>query len=208
MAYATQDLLPWATESVLFASTGTAATETVTNCGVSPVSAKEAAKSNGVYVNGDIRIEVSTSAPAFTLKPRDTAVWNGTIYTIMDATREPWLEFVQVTARNPAIAYDLRQSATVYRPAAESDSASMRIPNFAALYTAVDCRLQPVNREQEWDTVGGEKTRQTFTIYFGSSVTLKAGDIVEVDSVRYEVKSQTVIESLAELCSATCDRID
>jgi len=207
MAYSTQDLLPWATESVVFASTGTATTETVTNCGVKGINAKEAAKSNGVYVNGDITIEVSTTAPAFTLKPRDTATWNGTAYTILDVNTEAWLEFRQVTARNPAIAYDLRQSATVYRPEPDTDAAAMRIPNFAAVYTAIDCRLQPGSREQEFGDLG-EKTRQTFTIYFGSAVTLKAGDIVEVDSVRYEVKSQTVIESLAELCSATCDRID
>lgn len=208
MSYSTQDLLPWATESVVFASTGTATTETVTNAAVYPVSAKEAAKSNGVYVNGDVRIEVSTSAPAFTLKPRDTATWNGTTYTVLDATREPWLEFVQVTARNPKLSFGLNSTATVKRPQPNPDAISMRVPYFTEVYTAIDCRLQPTSREREWDTAGGEKTRQRFTCFFASPVVLQAGDVLEVAGTLYEVDSQTVIENMAELCSAECSRID
>lgn len=210
MSYSTQAMMPWNEESVTVTSirpNSSNSVEVVTNAGVSPLSQSEISASNGVYVSGDLKFEFSTSAPAFTLKPRDTIAWGGDTYTVMTAAREPWLEFVQVVARNPILAADLRQTATVYRPVPTTDDYGMRVANLASVYTSQPCRLQPVSRTQEFDVIAGEATRAVFTCVFLNSVVLYAGDVIEVSSVRYEVTGYTGVEALGELIEVNCTRL-
>ena len=207
----TQDFLPWAVETVVCTSkrpNSSDVTETVTNAGATQVSNAEAAKSNGVYVNGDAKFEFSSTAPAFELKPRDSLVWGGNTYIVQRAVRDSFLNCVQVDARNFVMAADLRQTATVLRPDPEPNATGMRIPNLSTEYTDEPCRLQPLTRSREWATGGGERTRKAFECYFLTAVELEAGDVILVDGVRYEFTEQDSIEQLGDLTVASCERVD
>jgi len=119
----------------------------------------------------------------------------------------PWLKFWKVEAAYPSLAAALRQTAIVYRPAPMPDAVGLRTANLAAVYSAIPCRLQPGPREFEDEAAGRRTTRATFTCIFASAVLLKAGDVIEVASVRYEATGQQEVESLGVLTFAACERI-
>lgn len=205
---ATQDDLPWQETVVIVSVRPNSSNQTVTatNAGVYRVSFGEAAKSYGAYTAGDIKVTVNRSL-GITPKPRDTVTWDATDYTILDVDGSNWLAFDRITARNLAISGDLNQTATVYRPSATPDSLGLRNPGLAAVYTSVSCRLQPQTREVEDDVTGRAVTRKKYLCYFASSVYLNAQDVIEVSGTRYEVTTQSEIESLSQLTAAECERI-
>lgn len=205
---ATQDVLPWA-ETITIVSVrpnSSNVTTTATNAGVYRVSMGEAAKSYGVYQAGDIKVTVDQSL-GFEPKPRDTITWGGQEYTVLDVSGSNWLTFNTLSARNLTISGDLQQTATVYRATVSPDDYGSRSTTLTAVYSSVACRLQPETREREMDTLGGVKTRASYSCYFGSSVTINAGDTIQVSSVKYEAVSQSEIESISQLTVVACERL-
>ena len=105
----TQVLIPWpeAVTVVSVRRTGDV-TASLSTAGVHQISTKEAARSNGVYQSGDVRVTLATDAVAWGFKPRDRVTWKGTQYTVLDVGGSDWMGFVLLTARNLQLAADLQ----------------------------------------------------------------------------------------------------
>lgn len=213
----TQSLVLW-TEAVTLTSvrgSGNVILEDVP-AGVYRVSLREAAASNGVYLQGDIRVTVGMSrvtvyASEFPPKPRDFVEWSDSgeslRYIVTEVTGSKWQRFWSVTARCPRIAYDLRQQATIKRPAASSTEEGLRtLGEPTSVIEGVDCRLQPESFGIESELNGRIGSRSRYTLFLAGDVPVQAGDYVEVDSVIYEIVSQAVIDPLATFTQTTCER--
>lgn len=121
---------------------------------------------------------------------------------------DKWMKNWVLDVSHPYLPEGLNDTATVYRPAPAPDAYGLRVPNPAAVYTGVPCRLQPDTREREFsDDVGKVLTRQKFACVFGEAVTLNAGDTVQVAGMKYEVTGQGEIEELGRLTFAAVERI-
>lgn len=211
----TQTILPWA-ESVDFASTRSAGNVSLTglSAGVYQVNAAEAAKSNGVYIAGDIRVtlavsDVASAGTAFDPKPRDVVTYNSTAYTVTSVTGSRWLAFWTLTARNPALAYHLTDTGYVYRPTPENPADGpglRRLGTPTAVASGVACRLQPEDR-QFADIDGRLSTRAGYTLFLANAVEVRAGDFVTVGGVYYEAVSQGDVDTLATLTSVRVERV-
>lgn len=168
----------------------------------------EGVTSYGVYTIARELFTLATDAIAFTPKLRDTiAPANLNARTVTSVGGSPFLKFWALEAQYPSLADDLDQTADVKRPTNSPTDEGFRSPSFSNAYSSVACRLQPDTRTREWDTAGGVKTRAKYVCVFGSTVTLNAGDVVEVSSVKYEVTEQSEIESLGVLTFAACERL-
>ncbi len=120
----------------------------------------------------------------------------------------PFLKFWKLSTSYPTLYDQLDQTATVYRANAAPDSLGLRDTSETAAYSSVLCRLQPVEYERDLDAAAREVTRKRYRWISGTAVTLRAGDTVEVSSVRYEVTKQSEVESLGLLTFAEVERID
>ena len=169
----------------------------------------EGVNSYGVYTIERELFTLATDAIAFTPKLRDTiAPANTTARVVMGVSGSPFLKFWTFEAQYPSLADDLDQSADVERATTAPTAEGLRNPTYTNVYTAVACRLQPDGRVREMDLLGGVKTVSSFVCVFGSAVVLKAGDLIEVSGVKYEVTEQSEVESLGLLTFAACQRID
>ncbi len=208
--YDTQPLIPWQ-EAVTVTSVRTAGNVAVTlnTAGANEVTQKEAARSNGVYVAGDLTVEFDPAAVGFDSKPRDLVTWSGRDYVVLSVGGDPnWLKFVTLHCRSPQIAYDLRDSVTITRPNASPGSGALRNPGaYTTVANAVDGRLQIDRRETETDTAGRLTTRTRATLYLANQVDVLAGDRVAVGGVIYEVAGQADIDALGLLTSVPVTRI-
>lgn len=187
------------------------------SAGVYRVGLREAAKSNGVYLASDIRVELGMGDLAdgdaeFPPKPRDVVAWTDTPgaaepddHVVIDVSGDKWLRFWVVTARCPKIAYDLRQWCTVQRPNPTGTASGLRTRTLTDLAADVDCRLQPEANEVEPDTLGGVTTRRRFAAFLAGSHDLRAGDVLLSEGVRYEVTGQGDIDDLGVLTRVTCE---
>lgn len=171
----------------------------------------EGVTSYGVYT---VRRETYTLATdaisGWTPKLRDTITPSGLSARVITsiAPSSPWLKFWKVQTEYPSLADDLDQSADVERATTAPTAEGLRSPTYTNAYTAVACRLQPDGRVREMDLLGGVKTVSSFVCVFGSAVVLKAGDLIEVSGVKYEVTEQSEVESLGVLTFAACQRIE
>jgi hypothetical protein len=179
------------------------------------VTAREAARSNGVYTANDVRVSLPNPMPdpIGEPKPRDTVAWKGRTYVVLDVAGSDWFPgspFWVVTARCPQVAYDLRDTADVLRPLPQPGGGGLRRWLSAAevLAAGIDCRLQPEAVGAEPETGGKLTTRTRYKCYLAGTVRLRAGDAVRVDSVLYEVKGQGDIDSLGLITVADVERID
>lgn len=183
----TQPLLQWA-EAVTVTSVRNAGNVSASlNGGVYQVGVKEAARSNGVYQQGDIQVTLGvadlTGASLGTIKPRDTVVWGGSTYTVIDAGGSTWMGFQEITARNPVIAGQLQQTATLNRDTSTPGTGGIRVPSWSAYATAVPCRLQELDRSSENnEDLGGRVVRIKYALYLSAQQTVQAGDQVVVAS--------------------------
>ena len=170
--------------------------------------ATEGATSYGVYTIQRELFTFATDDLAFVPKLRDTITPAGLYPRVVTSVGgSPWLKFHTLEAQYPSLAEDLDQTATVYRPAPTATAEGFRTPNLATVYTSQLVRLQPDSRAREFDVLGKVTTRAKYVCVFGSAVTLNAGDVVEVSSVKYEVTEQSEIESLGLLTFAAVERL-
>lgn len=194
-------------EPLTYVRGGTGTTHAVTG-GRHLQGTAEGATSYGVYLIQKERITLATDALPFDPRPRDTVGPVGRCArTVISVGGSPFIKFWTLEVQYPCLVDDLDAVATVYRPSPTPTDEGFRNPGLAAVYSNAAVRLQPDTRTREWDTAGKVTTRAKFQAIFGSAVTLNAGDVVEVSSVRYEVVEQSEIESLGVLTFAACERI-
>lgn len=167
----------------------------------------EGATSYGVYQIQRELFTLATDAVAFTPRLRDAITPTGlTARVVTSVSGSPFLKFWKLEAQYPSLIDDLDETAAVRRASNAPTNEGLRNPTYSTVAT-VACRLQPDTREREFDTIGRVSTRAKFTAVFGSAVTLNAGDIVEVSSVKYEVVRQSEVESLGLLTFASVERV-
>lgn len=198
-------------EEITYGRVGTVSSTVLTACRYQR-GRSEGRRSNGVYTILTEQYTLATDALAFEPKVRDTitptlapAAALGRVITKVEATN--FLKFWLIDCQYPALAADLDQTATVYRPAPAPDAIGLRVANLATVYTDHAVRLQPTERSFEEDIAGKFVTRAIYECVFAAAVVLNAGDVVEVSGVRYEVRGQSEIESLGLLTFADCTRI-
>lgn len=168
----------------------------------------EGLTSYGVYLIQKELFTFSACDLPFEPRPRDTVTpANKYPRVVVSVDGSPWLNFWKVECQYPSLVDDLDAVATVYRPSPTPTDEGFRNPGLSAVYSSQAVRLQPDKREMEFDTVGRVTTRSRYICIFGASVTLNAGDVIEVASVRYEFKGQQEIESLGLLTFAEVTRI-
>jgi len=210
VAYDTQSIVNdvWG-EAVAYGRVGTVSSTEITAARY-PKGSGEGATSLGVYTIKKETYTFDVSALSFAPKPRDTLTpADGVARVITDVTEAPFLNFWKCEAQVPELASDLDQSATVYRPAPTPTAVGLTAANLAAIYTDTPCRLQPMGRTFEpVESLGKSMvTRAAYRAIFSASVVLNAGDVIEVEGVKYEATGQQEIESLGVLTFAECTRI-
>lgn len=195
-------------EPLVYVRGGTGTTHTLTGTRHLAGTA-EGVTAYGVYLIQKEMYTLASDALPFDPRLRDTIAppdKYGRVVTTVGGS--PWLKFWRLEAQYPSLVDDLDQTATVYRPSATATDEGFANPGLASVYNTQAVRLQPDKRTREWDTTGKVVTRSRWVCVFGSAVTLNAGDVVEVSSVRYEVTEQSEIESLGVLTFAAVERID
>jgi hypothetical protein len=205
--FSTQRFIPWP-EAVTVTSVRPNSSNVVTsvsNAGVYRLSNGEASPSFGVYTKNDIRVTIGQDDFSFTPKPRDTVLWKGDTYTVLEVGGSDWLKFWTLTARNLILAADLRQTGTLSRPSAAQDS-TLR-PGRASYSTVTDnipCRLQPVGGTAG-DNLDKRTIPQRFAAIVGVFLDARAGDRFTVSTANYTVISSANPERIDELQSLTLE---
>ena len=209
--YDTQAFIPWQ-EPVAYTRARTAGDlgpYPIPDAGVTQISAREAARSQGVSVAKDITVEFATDALAVPPKERDRVTWKGKAYTVVGVNGDPeWLRFYSLQCRCPELAYDLQDLCDVLRPAPTPTAAGLRAVNAAVFASAVPCRLQPDDWALEPDTAGRVTTRRRYTCYLGRPLELAAGDTLRVAGVKYECVGQSEISQLDTLTAVKVERVN
>ena len=216
LQFDTQALLPWNETGFAYVSVGTEGVLTATIASASryALGTKEAARSNGVYLNTDEVVTFALDEPALlaegiTPKPRDTVEPPGECpRVVLDVQPNRFLKFWRLTVRDLVVAYDLRDLLTVKRstPTPQADGSRLRNPSNAAV--DVPGRLQPEEWQRELDTDQRVTTRRRYTAYLGQALVLEAGDTIVLDDTEYEVTGQSDISQLDSLTRVSCERIE
>ena len=212
VAFSTQKVINriWG-EVVTYTRAGVGSTHRLT-AGRHILGEEEVFSSFGVY---SVRKELYTFASdGVTFEPhlRDTITRAKETKTrvVTDIGGSPFLKFWKVTTAYPSLYDQLDATADVKRAHGNAlpDSLGLRDPNETTVYSGVLCRLQPVEREREFEAAGRVVTRSKWKCVFGSAVVAYAGDTVTVGGVVYEVVSQSEQESLGLLTFCDLERID
>jgi hypothetical protein len=153
------------------------------------ISTREAAASGGVYTTQDrvwlIPAElISGTTPKLGDLIRTAANVDWTILSI-----DPLGKFgntYRLTTRNLKLVAGLTQTARVLRPSTAVDSAGQRNPTFTEVYANLACKLQEQSHGLP-EFQGGSTDRREYMLYVGTRLILLAGDVVEINSKRYDV---------------------
>lgn len=207
----TQSLLPW-TEPVTYTSVRTAGNLAATvAAGCYRIGANEAARSNGVYVAGDVVFTVAAPLPGAIGPPkvRDTVQWAGETYVLVrEVSGSSWLGFWKGVGRSARIAYDLRELLTVVRPAPEPGAGGLRAAtgSLTTVVGPVDGRLQVMDIRTEPETAGRYVTRTRYAAYLAGTVRVQAGDMVrDAGGTLYPVSGSPDLETLGLLTTVECE---
>lgn len=174
---------------------------------------KQVVESAGVYQVGDVRFTLPNPLPGSLgdPKPRDVVTWKGTAYTVLDVTGSDWYPsapFWAVTGRSPKIAYDLRETLTLKRPASQPGAGGLRAVTSWATVWAGDGRLQITDTDAEPETAGLHATRDIAAAYLSATVPARAGDVIDqADGTRWEVVGQVDYDALGLLTTVKVTRL-
>lgn len=105
----------------------------------------------------------------------------------------------RLVTRSLVLAADLRSECDVLRPSFAQDAAGQRAPVFAVPYSDVPCRLQEQKHDSLTDYQGGPNDRREYALWVGSRLVLRAGDVIQIDSVRYDVAGSGSWDRLDQL---------
>jgi hypothetical protein len=145
---------------------------------------KEIEYSNGAYCGLDIvwflpdtllRLQPGPNDLTPQPKPRDTVQDPaGTTWTVLESglinlgsSRGEW----RLVCRDPIIVYELRDLVNIEQPTITYDAAGAPVRTWAAIYTALACRVQPESADiADERGVRGQSTR--YTVYLSQGVTV------------------------------------
>ncbi len=155
------------------------------------VQIREQAASGGAYVASDLvwLIPNELLPAGVTIKPadviRDAASVDWTVLAVQPRGKfgNTW----RVTTRSLVLVADLRTTCDQLRPSLAQDAAGQRAPVFAVIAADVPCKLMELEHAVLGEYQGGPTDRREYTLYVGSRLTLRAGDVIDVDDVRYDV---------------------
>lgn len=202
ITFPTQTILPW-NELLSFTSVRDSGNVITNNLQGSryPIKLNEVIASGGVYTASDIVFTISLDDLSATPpKPGDLVTVNDTPHTVLTAIEAPFLKFHRLIARNLILAFDLRQSLSVSRPANTQTTGGLRNPALAPVagYQNLPCRVQETQSVAAADSSFGSSTHtRAFTIFVNQRLALKTGDVLTVAGVQYDFQG-----------SASWDRID
>lgn len=172
---------------------------------------QEAAKSNGVYTKYDVKITFDFAAISNGVEPkvRDTITPTEDTYplVVISVTTNPLLQFYDLLARDLRIVYDLQDQCNILRAVPTPGGGGQRSPTYSTLAANQSCRLQPESMGVEMQTVGKILTRNRHSLYLATQTVLQAMDVIEVNSVKYEVTGQVNVSQFDTLTTATVERI-
>jgi hypothetical protein len=199
----------WGETGFAYTSTrdsGDVETELATVCRYT-VGEVEAEISNGVYLRNDEKVTFALDALPYDPKPRDWVTPEGEEpRVVLSVVKNPFLKFWDLRCRNLILAYDLRDSATVRRSVPSPTASGLRTRNPTDVYTAVPCRLQPVEMAVDFDA-DRVNQRDTYKCFLGQAIKLQAGDTIVVSGVQYEVTAESRVDSFDTLCTADVERV-
>lgn len=216
LTFDTQSLVPWPADGALCVTStrpnSQDLTESVSVYATYPGAIREAKPSNGVFTLQDWQVTFATDAISFAVKPRDVLSWvdddgNTVSLTVRQAKPNPMLKYWDVQGFQLQAQADLCDSIAVWRATNTAGSDGYRSSTLAQVGSAILGRLQPEEMGAEPDTDGKLLTRTRYTAYLSSPVTLYAGDVLIVGSVKYEVTQQGDIDALGTFAFARCTRI-
>lgn len=214
LQFDTQGLLPWNEADWQYVSRRAAGDVPGTLLKVSRYSlgAKEAARSNGVYLSTDETLTFALDLldqAGITPKPRDLVTPPGEAErVVLSATPHRFLKFWSLVVRDLALTYDLRDRAAVRRSNPAPDAGGLRVRNPTDPHADVPCRLQPEEwtRELSAEGMGRVTTRRRYTAFLGRPLLLEAGDTLVVGGVEYEAAGQSDVSQFDTLTRVACER--
>ena len=151
-----------------------------------PVTSREAANSGGVYTTRDVVFLIPGHLMSYVPKEKDRVVTGGVTWVVMDWSHSPLDHTYRLTCRNLRIAADLSNTVTVYRPTFTADAAGSAIPTYSAVYSDLACRIQEISGQALGER-GKMTTERRYTIFFESTITVKAEDQIREGAVVYQV---------------------
>jgi hypothetical protein len=121
-------------------------------------------------------------------KPRDT--WtdkDGTVWTVLEASFSLLHRTWRLTSRDLVIVNELHDLITIERPAITRDLASGIVRTFAAIYTGIPARVQPINAAtvEERALRGFDVTHE---VYLSQQLTILDDDRMNFGGTLYDIK--------------------
>lgn len=167
---------------------------------------KEIVGSGGVYTGKDVAwllpFELMAGAEP---KPGDRIVDGDAVsWTVLEAPLNTWRTWYRCACRNLVLAYDLRDTAALMRPANNRDAAGGRVPDYAAVSGAgsLPVRVQETEAVVE-DRNGKRQATRKFTGVVGQRIYPQAQDrLVTSDGTVYQLtgwRNADRLELLMEL---------
>jgi hypothetical protein len=196
---------------------------TVDDCKRRAPTWKELRASNGAYAPTDLVFLVpavkwdaanyanyAKPHPGFKVEIQDAEDDDPRTLNVMEVSYNTLRTWFRLVTRDLALHYDLRQSGTLYRPANTAGAAGTRIPGRAILADNLNCRVQELESAVETanEDLGGTVTRRRFVAYLEARLDVRAGDVLTVDAVDYEVTGSADFDQLDALGRVPCQRVE
>lgn len=175
-----------------------------------PMSTREAAKSNGMYLSSDMRWKFDESytagdrvRPGYSVVDSDGIVWR-----VLEASGIHKLtNFELLTCRNLALIYNINDTVDIRRAVKiRTDLAGRAIRTYEWFARNLPARYQPADRPYSMDDVGAARLTAGGIVYLLEDPGLLASDqICLKDGRALEVMAVNDPETLDALPSVTCD---
>ncbi len=209
-----QEYLVWDNrEAVTFRSRGTNASQDfpISDAKRRAPTYKELAASNGAYTGQDlVWLIPATLAPAYTSrsapKPGDKVVSAEATWTALEVALNNLKSTWRLVTRNLVLAYDLRDTVDIERATVTYDAAGGPLRTFAAVYSALACKVQLITQELA-DVLGVRGFKGTYAVTVAQDVTLVQGDRVKWGSVYLDVLKQHNPQRIDELPVLDCVKL-
>lgn len=170
---------------------------------------KEQTASAGAYTAKNLVWLAPAAAFSVTPKAGDQIRDGSSVdHTVLEATLGKWGLTWRLVTIALALVEGLRSTCDVLRPDDTARADGKRSPTWLTPYSDVPCRVQEVTAAREGATAGGVSARRRFAVYLGQQLALREGDVLEVDSVRYDFVSAESFSRLDQLYVANAERVE
>ncbi len=166
---------------------------------------KEKATSRGVYVEHERNWFIPKLLYPTQPMPGDVVTdGDGNEYTALSMGEVGGLGTWKVRSVNLVIAANLRQLVSIYKPTNTQDTSGNRVPTYAAQYTALAGRIQPLGGDRT-DVQGKLGILPSFACYLATQVVVTTEYQVRCDGVNYQVRAFSNPERIDELMQLTLE---